>query len=486
MILPPDFILRTRDLLGEEAFRHLVGALEQTVPVSIRINRAKGVEPLRNEGIGWSRTGYYLPERLPFTFDPLFHSGAYYVQEASSMFLEQVIGQYVKEPVKCLDLCAAPGGKSTHLASLLPEGSLLVSNEVIRSRSHILSENLAKWGSPDTIVINNDPEEIGRLTHLFDVILTDVPCSGEGMFRKDPESTGEWSTANVNLCASRQRRILHDVWNALKPGGLLIYSTCTYNAEENEENIRHITEELGACPLPVSIKEEWNITGALKYNYPAYRFFPHRTKGEGFFLAVLRKEEDEARVIGRRPKGKEKEKRIPGKPDRQAALTKDPATFLKAPERFFIETRGEFIRAFPLSHRETYLLLQNHSRIVSAGIRMGEIKGKDFVPDQSLALSTAVNRSEFAGVELSREEAIRYLRKEALFLPGDTEKGYVLLTFEGFPLGFAKNLGYRANNLYPQEWRIRSEYIPGKTSCMILFHFLDFPKQVGSENKVVK
>lgn len=459
MTLPPDFILRTRDLLGEEAFRNLTGALEQAPPVSIRINQEKGTEPLKNEGaVGWSQTGYYLPERLSFTFDPLFHAGAYYAQEASSMFLEQVIKQYVEKPVKCLDLCAAPGGKSTHLASLLPEGSLFVGNEVIRSRSYVLSENLTKWGSPDTIVINNDPEEIGRLTHLFDVIVTDVPCSGEGMFRKAPESIKEWSAAHVNLCASRQRRILHDVWNALKPGGLLIYSTCTYNTEENEENIRYIIEELGACPLPVVLKEEWNIAGPLKYHHPVYRFFPHRTKGEGFFLAALQKEESETPVIRHKSKGKEK--KTSGKPDKQTAFTKDPAAFLKNPERFSIHTCGEFIRAFPLAHLETYILLQNHSRIVSAGIRIGEIKGKDFIPGQALALSAALNRSQFTELELSREEAIRYLKKEALLLPCHTEKGYILLTYKGFPLGFVKNLGNRANNLYPQEWRIRSGFTP--------------------------
>lgn len=446
MILPPDFITRTRDLLGEDKYRNLAEALEEAPPVSIRVNRARGTEPPGDERVAWCRDGYYLPTRPAFTFDPLFHAGAYYVQEASSMFLEQVIGQYVKEPVKCLDLCAAPGGKSTHLASLLPEGSLLVSNEVIRSRSHILSENLTKWGSPDTIVINNDPEEIGRLTHLFDVIVTDVPCSGEGMFRKDPGSIGEWSVAGVSLCASRQRRILHDVWNALKPGGLLIYSTCTYNTEENEDNIIHIINELGAGTLPVAAREEWNIAGALKYDLPVYRFFPHRTKGEGFFLAAVQKHGDELRTVRHKsnPKGK-------GMP----TLIKDPATFLKNPEKFFIETRGEFIRVFPLAHQETYMLLQNHSRIVSAGIRIGEIKGKDLVPDHSLALSAALNRSAFPTVELSPEEAIRYLRKEALLLPSATEKGYILLTHKGFPLGFAKNLGNRANNLYPQEWRIK-------------------------------
>ena len=310
MALPIDFITRTRALLGNE-FDSFEAALQADVPVSIRINEKKGTPAPSMSGapcerVAWCDTGYYLPERLSFTFDPLFHAGAYYVQEASSMFLEQAIRSHVKTPVRCLDLCAAPGGKSTHLAAYLPEGSLLVSNEVIRSRSHILAENIAKWGNPDCIVTNNDPEEIGRLTHFFDVIVADVPCSGEGMFRKDTDSTGEWSVANVALCAGRSRRIIHDIWNALKPGGLLIYSTCTYNTEEDEENIHHITEELGAEALPIPVKAEWQTTGPLKYGHPVYRFFPHKTRGEGFFLAALRNadgETEEIRYKSKKEKG---------------------------------------------------------------------------------------------------------------------------------------------------------------------------------------
>ena len=416
MALPIDFITRTRALLGEE-FDRLEAALSADVPVSIRINPMKGTSaPKAGAPVAWCESGFYLPERLSFTFDPLFHAGAYYVQEASSMFLEQAIKAYVKEPVRCLDLCAAPGGKSTHLASLLPDGSLLVSNEVIRSRSYVLAENIAKWGHPDTIVINNDPEEIGEaLPHLFDVIVTDVPCSGEGMFRKDTDSTGEWSVDNVRLCASRGRRIIHDIWNALKPGGILIYSTCTYNTEEDEENIHYIIEELGAEALPIPTQEEWQITGALRFEHPVYRFFPHKTRGEGFFLAALRKAEGEIEEIRVKSKGKKE--------------------------------RGKAAPSKPL-------------RVLSAGICLGEAKGKDFIPSQELALSTALTPNAFPSVELEWEDAIKFLKKEALVLPSGTDKGYVLVRYQGLPLGFVKNLGNRANNLYPQEWRIRTGYIP--------------------------
>lgn len=454
MTLPLDFINRTQALLGKEEFEKLAEALQHDAPVSIRINQTKTTTIPVAEPVAWSRTGYYLPERLSFTFDPFFHAGTYYVQEASSMFLEQAIRQYVTGPVKCLDLCAAPGGKSTHLASILPQGSLLVSNEVIRSRSHILAENITKWGNPNNVVTNNDPADFGELRHLFDLLITDVPCSGEGMFRKDPESIKEWSVANVELCATRQRRILHDCWDTLKPGGILIYSTCTYNTEENEENIRYISEELGAEVLPLLIPTEWQITGPLKYEVPVYRFFPHKTKGEGFFLAVLRKTEDNINEIRYRGKNK-KEKSKPA-----PVIPSGVYQWLKEPDHFLLEFQGEKLFAFPKDFHDTYRLLEERLHLITAGIPLGEIKGKDIIPQHALAMSTSFNQDIFPTAELTWEEAIRFLKKEALILPDNIEKGYVLCTFKGYPLGFVKNLGNRANNLYPQEWRIRSGYLP--------------------------
>lgn len=464
MALPIDFITRTRALLGNE-FDSFEAALQADVPVSIRINEKKGTPaPCAGQPdsrVAWCGTGYYLPERLSFTFDPLFHAGAYYVQEASSMFLEQAIRRYVEKPVRCLDLCAAPGGKSTHLSSLLPEGSLLVSNEVIRSRSNILAENIAKWGNPNCIVTGNDPEEIGRLTHLFDVVVADVPCSGEGMFRKDTDSTGEWSIANVELCAGRGRRIIHDIWNALKPGGLLIYSTCTYNTEEDEENIHYIIEELGAEALPIPVEDEWQITGPLKYDHPAYRFFPHKTKGEGFFLAVLRKANAETEELRFKSKNKkEKGKAVPTIPEMVKSYLSDAPSFSP-------EWTGNILRMHPEPVREVYPLLREHLRILSAGICIGEVKGKDFIPAEELALSTALRPDAFPVADLDWDDAIRYLKKEALLLPAGTEKGYVLIRYKGFPLGFVKHLGNRANNLYPQEWRIRTGYVPERVRTIL-------------------
>ncbi len=464
MSLPTEFVTRTRALLGD-AYERFEAALQADAPVSIRINPAKGVRALAAEPVAWCRTGYYLDERPSFTFDPLFHAGAYYVQEASSMFLEQAICAFVSGPVKCLDLCAAPGGKSTHLLSLLPEGSLLVSNEVIRSRSNILAENIVKWGAPNCIVTSSDPEEIGHLTHAFDVVVADVPCSGEGMFRKDTDSTGEWSVANVALCASRQRRIIHDVWNALKPGGLLVYSTCTYNTEEDEDNIHYIKEELGAEVLAIPTRNEWQVSGALRHDDPVYRFFPHKTRGEGFFLAVMRKGDEETRELRTRGKARrEKAKAAPAVPPVVKGWLQNPDSF-----RVDMSSDGT-IRAFPAAHCDMLQTLTEHLRIVHAGIRVGEMKGKDTVPSHALAMSTALRREAFASVDISREEAVRYLRKETITLPSETERGYVTVCYKGFPLGFAKHLGNRANNLYPQEWRIRSTH-PPKEAQDLLFRY---------------
>ena len=332
--LPEAFADYTRTLLGEAEYRLFEAALQREPVVSLRLNPGKpAVDPASSPAgltpVPWASTGYYAARRPTFTFDPLFHAGCYYVQEASSMFLEQVMRRYVSRPVTMLDLCAAPGGKSTHARSLLPEGSLLVSNEVMRPRVSVLVENVQKWGHPDVVVTNNDPADFRPLRHVFDVILTDVPCSGEGMFRKDAVAVDEWSPDNVALCRQRQRRILTDIWDCLKPGGLLIYSTCTYNKEEDEDNVAWMCDELDAEPLEVPVRPEWNIAPDLSgRGLPVCRFLPHRTQGEGFFIAALRKPDGEAEPPAPR-RGK------PG--DRKGKTTPVPAacrTWLRNPEQW--------------------------------------------------------------------------------------------------------------------------------------------------------
>jgi 16S rRNA C967 or C1407 C5-methylase (RsmB/RsmF family)/NOL1/NOP2/fmu family ribosome biogenesis protein len=439
-------------------------ALANEVPVSIRPNRMKCDLPVEGEPIPWASMGMYLKTRPTFTFDPLFHAGCYYVQEASSMFVGRVLQEYVKEPVVMLDLCAAPGGKSTLCRGVLPEGSLLVANEVMRNRSQILAENLIKWGHPEVVVTNNDPADFTDLTHLFDVILTDVPCSGEGMFRKDQVAVDEWSLENVDICWKRQRRILADIWPALKPGGILIYSTCTFNREEDEDNVAWIAKELDADVLSVPVEDSWGITGNLTgKDFPVYRFLPHKTKGEGFFLGVLKKRAD---VLDETPRRFLKtsarlDKKKKGKDAKQTLVVpKEAKVWLEDSSEYALAMKDTNVVAFPKAYENEYALLQQTLKVIHSGITLGEIKGKDLIPHHSLAMSTALASDAFQKAEVTYEQAIAYLRKEGLILDADVPRGYVLLTYQGIPLGFVKNIGNRANNLYPQEWRIRSGYLP--------------------------
>ncbi|MCL2649453.1 MAG: rRNA cytosine-C5-methyltransferase [Candidatus Azobacteroides sp.] len=474
MNLPEAFLSQIKPLLGSR-YDSFIRAMEEEATTSIRfkpLNPLKGTWSVKDrsylrffqkqksplgdlgvESVPWASNAFYLNERPSFTFDPLFHAGCYYVQEASSMFLEQIIKAHVSAPVKCLDLCAAPGGKSTLLSSTLPEGSLLVANEVIRSRSHILKENLIKWGNPNVIVTNNDPKIIGKsLPGFFDLIVTDVPCSGEGMFRKDKNAIFEWSLENVTLCAERQQRIIADIWPALKPGGILIYSTCTFNLKENEENIHWLVNTFGAEPLDVVLKENWNITRAKKYNYPVFRFIPGQTKGEGFFIAAVKKSGDSSsgHIFNKFKKEKAKKDKTLVPP-----IIKN---WIKDYDSFFIEVNENFVSAIPEIHQSDYLIIKDALRVIYAGITICEIKGKDVIPNHALAMSEYLNRESFPSVDVDKETAIAYLRREPIQLTDDMPKGYVLLTYQNHPTGFVKNLGNRTNSLYPQEWRIRTAY----------------------------
>jgi 16S rRNA C967 or C1407 C5-methylase (RsmB/RsmF family)/NOL1/NOP2/fmu family ribosome biogenesis protein len=432
MQLPEAFITRTKALLGTEweAFQQ---SLNQERPISIRINPKKmtGQEPLFavESPVSWASNAYYLPSRPIFTLDPLFHAGCYYVQEASSMSLEYFVKTYIRKPVKVLDLCAAPGGKSTHLSAVLPEGSLLVANEMIRSRANILSENLIKWGNPRTIVTNSDAQDMGKLSSFFDLIVCDLPCSGEGMFRKDSVAVSEWSVGNVKLCVERQRQIISAIFPALKPGGLLIYSTCTYNREENEGNLDWIGKQFEAELLE-----------------PPRRFMPHRTKGEGFFIAAFRKQTETPAIT----KSGFRRQSI------AVPTTAAVSQWLSVPDDYVLFSENNTLLAFPSENYKDYLTLKQSQRIVSAGIALGENKGKDWIPKQALAMSVALSDKAFPRWDTDKVTALKYLRKEALQnIPAEIPLGLVLITYRNQPLGFIKNIGNRANNLYPPEWRIR-------------------------------
>ena len=415
MQLPEEFLQETRKTMGDDRFERYLKAFDEEPPVSIRLNPGKlesGAGSLctprkweveSGEPVPWCQEGYYLPRRPNFTMDPLLHAGCYYVQEAASMFLDEVLRQITQKGrfllCTALDLCAAPGGKSTLLRSALPEDCVLYSNEPIRQRASILLENVTKWGYANHIVTNNYPRDYRASKLCFDVILCDVPCSGEGMFRKDEATIREWSPQNVEKCWQLQREIVADAWECLKPSGLLIYSTCTFNTKENEENVRWILENYDAEVLPIDIKPEWNITGSLLpgFDQPVYRFIPGITRSEGLFVCAIRK------------KGEPTASKKKGSTERLKILTSD----------FRPQTSD-------LKHQPSDIQ-----------------------------------------TELDYQQAIAYLRGEALVLPADTPRGIVEVTFMGHPLGPAKNIGTRANNLYPKEWRIKTTHIPNDYEAIL-------------------
>lgn len=420
---------------------------------SIRINPLKilsgglSLPPGATERVPWSSFGYYLDERPSFTFDPSFHAGAYYVQEASSMFLEQVLRQTtdLSRPLRVLDLCAAPGGKSTLIQSLLSPSSLLVSNEVIRPRVNILQENMTKWGAPNVVITNNDARDFQRAEDYFDVIVVDAPCSGSGLFRREPEAIGEWSVENVQLCCQRQQRILADCWPALRQGGILIYSTCSYSKEEDEEILDWMMEELQATNCQLRVEAEWNIVEARgrKGGY-GYRFYPDRLKGEGFFIAAVRKEDGGDFVY---PKNK---KQGLEKLTRQEEERMRPWIKQEAPLFFF--RHHEQVVALPASLAEDLSYLQSFCYIKKAGIVTGQLAAKEFIPEHDLALSSLIN-GDVPVLAATKEQAIQYLRKEEVKI-GTELRGWALVQYAGLNLGWIKILPNRANNYYPKEWRI--------------------------------
>ena len=384
--LPEIFVSETRRVMGDERFNRFLGAFDEEAPVSIRVNpriAGDGCQVMGGSQVPWCNEGYYLEDRPQFTFDPLLHAGCYYVQEASSMFVTHILRSVGNDYKSALDMCAAPGGKSTALRSVLPDDCVLVSNEPMGNRAQILLENITKWGAPNCIVTNNYPRDFRKAKLKFDLILCDVPCSGEGMMRKDPGAIAEWSMQNVEKCWQLQREIVADVWECLNPGGLFIYSTCTYNTKENEENIQWILDNYDAEVLDIPTDPSWQITGSLLpgFNHPVYRFIPGITRGEGLFVCAMRK-----------------------------AGSAEPKPF----------------NAKKLSLK---------------------------------VLEAELEKSE-TSVDVDYTEALKYLRGEAMVLPPDTPKGIVTITYKGQPLGPAKNIGNRANNLYPKPWRIKSTHLP--------------------------
>jgi 16S rRNA C967 or C1407 C5-methylase (RsmB/RsmF family)/NOL1/NOP2/fmu family ribosome biogenesis protein len=427
-------------------FDQFIRSLDQIPAVSVRINPRKFRFQTDKKNVPWCETGLYLSERPSFTLDPIFHSGAYYVQEASSMFLEQAFKQIESGTNRIvLDLCASPGGKSTHLLSMIDDTDLLVANEVIRSRVSVLDENLRKWGHQNLVVCSNDPSDFSSLEGLFDVIVVDAPCSGEGLFRRDASAISQWSVENTAMCSTRQRRILTDSWAALKTGGYLIYSTCTFNPAENEENLCWLAEKYEFESIRIPLKDVWGIDELITNGLYAYRFLPHRVRGEGFFITLLRK----------------KEQTEPIRLSRKAKIN-----FEKMPKQFTsvknwlltnnseILLKNETLTAFPEDKMQVFDTLFSHLRIISFGLPLAKIKNNDLLPEHAFALSIDRNPDIFQTEELDLLQSLRYQKKEEIRIQTQT-KGWILVSYNGVQLGFVKNLGNRANNYFPKEWRIR-------------------------------
>ena len=447
MNLPQAFIEQLQGLLPDE-WEALVGAITSSEPsVAVRVNEARGVGV--PEGaclVPWCRRGFYLEDRPAFTFDTDWHAGGYYVQDASSMFIAHVISHFVQTPVRYLDLCAAPGGKTTAAIQALPSRSLVVANEIVPLRARVLADNVTRWGYPRCVVTSNSPAQIGRLTHFFDVIAADVPCSGEGMMRKDDEAVAQWTPALVEQCAQRQREILAAAWNALRPGGLLIYSTCTYNRQENEEIADYIVNELGATSLEVPVDLSWNIHSAIGSDAYCYRFMPHRVDGEGLFMAVFRKDGNGMRQV---PRIKEKSAK---------KCDETVKNWLSVPDDFVVEPQGDLLVAVPQDFRTDVAALRASLAVLHSGVELATVMGRKMVPHHALAMSLARADGAFPVCEVDYLTALRYLRGESIAVEGP--RGYVLVAHQGAVLGFANNLGNRANNLYPKSQRILSTHLP--------------------------
>lgn len=444
--LPNDFINLLSKKLSKEETNQLSESLNQKASLSIRVNPKKRSTESYPSIVPWCALGYYLDDRPSFTLDPLFHAGAYYVQEPSSMFLEQFVKVAFDsgKSIKALDLCAAPGGKSTHLLSLQNSNSLLVSNEVIRSRAGILSENIQKWGNANVVVTQNDPSDFSDLKGFFDLVVVDAPCSGEGLFRKDPEAMNEWSLGNVQLCSQRQRRILSDIFPALAQGGVLIYSTCTFNSIENEENLKWLDSQHNIDFIKIPSARSFGVEEVEENGIIGYHFYPHRLKGEGFFISGIIKKGEQRPVNFKHKKSTKSNFEIPGQ----------LKNWLSNPSDLANMGTNEKIRLIPKRWLGEIDLIGEHLNLVQTGTQAGEIKHGKFIPDHPLALSIELNRLEVETVELNLEDSIRYLRKETIHVEG-LSSGFKLVEHSGIGLGWVNCLGNRTNNLYPINWRIR-------------------------------
>jgi 16S rRNA C967 or C1407 C5-methylase (RsmB/RsmF family)/NOL1/NOP2/fmu family ribosome biogenesis protein len=430
--LPPLFIQRIQEQLGNEA-EDFFASLLHPPPVSVRLNPFKrSAPPVPDSRVQWAENAWYLKERISFTADPAFHAGAYYVQEAASMLVEPVFQHLFKQnlPRLVLDLCAAPGGKSTHLLSLMQQKGMLVSNEIHPVRNSILRQNLARWGTGNKIITQLPAKSIAAAGIEFDLVLCDAPCSGEGLFRKDPAAIKEWSAQSASFCATRQEIILSEIDDAVKLNGYLIYSTCTYNPEENDVQIKKLTDT-GNWE---SVQLDLSHSGAVPTKH-GWQCYPHRVKGEGFYISALKK----INFTGRRVKST-KTKKI--------ETHKLPVSI---PDGFSIFKNGERYFLIPSALESEMKTLTESLPFKSVGIEFGTMKSSDFIPSAEYALSIA--DKSFPAIDNNLTDSLRFLRGETPLYSGE-KKGWHLMNYDGLSMGWVKVVDRRINNNYPREWRI--------------------------------
>lgn len=482
--LPADWLEEMRRLLGGE-YEQFVSALAMSSAVAIRPNKRKGAEVCAaTRRVEWYEGGYRLEEPAAFGFDPLWHAGAYYVQEPSSQSVSKALEHAIKRievedgcvgsdvGLRVLDLCAAPGGKATLIGDLLPAGSVLVANEVDARRSSILSENLLKWGLPFVVQTRNMAKDFGeRLPGYFDIVCVDAPCSGEGMFRKSMQARKQWSERLVDRCSKLQRSIVGDVWAALRPGGYMIYSTCTYNTLENERNVLSFVEELHAEVIEIEELEGLRergvgIVGSVfeDCSLPVYRFFPHRVGGEGLFMALLRKP----------GQGKGEQLRNGVHLDRSflAEWPRGMELWLREKEEWRIMTVNRMQCAVPKGLTAEVQKVCRATNVLWAAIPMGKAVEKSegsrrMWPSAALVLSPYLNVEAFPSYDATYGECLRYIHGESLNLPAEVARGFIIVKYSGIPLGGVVNVGGRANNLYPTQWRLRSTHYPQNPPALI-------------------
>lgn len=450
MKLKADFLQSIEHCQGfdKEAF---IASHQSSPAVSIRINQAKinsyaDVIDVANvdSHVPWCDGAIVLKERPSFTLDPLFHAGSYYVQEASSMFLQHVVNKLFEHSIgnKALDLCAAPGGKSTLLAGMQQFG-MIVSNEIIQSRVSVLQENIIKWGEMKVLVANNDPNDFQKLPGYFDFVLVDAPCSGSGLFRKDEKAMNEWNTELVGFCAARQKRILHAASETIAEGGYLFYSTCSFSEEENEGNLDFLIDTGLFESVDIPIEASWNIvhTVSQKHGAHGYRFYPDKIRGEGFFCGILRKKESHAvHAIDYANLPKSLSFKI------------DISSWVKEPDQLYFFQKSEEVFAFEAEYAHEMAVVASVLKLRKSGLRLGEMIRDEFIPNHELAMSTAQS-THIPKADLEHKQALQYLRRETLDL-GDVPKGWSLVQYKHVALGWVKQVQGKAKNHYPLNWRI--------------------------------